>query len=56
MSKSVAQTSQDQDYSRVLVSLSSALSSEPLDKALTMSVRQLRESSEYFDWVGIYLV
>jgi len=56
MSKSVAQTSQDQDYSRVLVSLSSALSSEPLDKALTTSVRQLRQSSDHFDWVGIYLL
>ncbi len=56
MSKSVAQTSQDQDYSRVLVSLSSALSSEALDKALTRSVRQLRQSSDHFDWVGIYLL
>lgn len=56
MSKSVAQTSQDQDYSRVLVSLSSALSSEALDKALTTSVRQLRQSSDHFDWVGIYLL
>src|SRR5438309_8794320 len=56
MSKPAAQTSQAQDYSRVLVSLSSALSSEPLAKALTMSVRLLRESSDHFDWVGIYLV
>src|SRR5947209_5862732 len=56
MSKPAAQTSQAQDYSRVLVSLNSALSSEPLAKALTMSVRLLRESSDHFDWVGIYLV
>src|SRR6266581_7478736 len=56
MSKPAAQTSQAQDYSRVLVSLNSALSSEPLAKALTMSVRLLPESSDHFDWVGIYLV
>jgi putative methionine-R-sulfoxide reductase with GAF domain len=56
MSKSAAQTRQAQDYSRVLVTLSSALSSEPLAKALTTSVRILRESSDHFDWVGIYLV
>src|SRR5207245_9155530 len=56
MSKSAAQTRQAQDYSRVLVSLSSALSSEPLAKALTTSVRIVRESSDHVDWVGIYLV
>ena len=29
---------------------------QPLAKALTDSVRLLRESSDHFDWVGIYLV
>ena len=45
-----------QASSRVLIHLGKALSEEPLDKALTTSVRLLRESSDHFDWVGIYLV
>jgi len=36
--------------------LSRALANELLAKALTMSVNMMRESSDHFDWVGIYLV
>src|SRR2546430_14793481 len=56
MPKSATQATQSADYSSVLATLNRALSSEPLAKALTMSVRLLRESSDHFDWVGIYLV
>ena len=40
----------------MLIHLAKALSEEPPDKALTTSVHLLRESSDYFDWVGIYLL
>ena len=33
-----------------------ALSNESPDKALKTVVRLLRETSDYYDWVGIYLV
>ena len=56
MPKSLVQTGLAQDYSRILAKLSSALSNQPLTKALTASVQLLRESSDHFDWVGIYLV
>ena len=50
------QTRHTEDSSGVLTHLGKALSAEPLDKALTTSVHLLRESSDHFDWVGIYLV
>ncbi len=56
MLESAAQTRRVQDYSSVLAKLASALSDEPSTKALTTSVQLLRESSDHFDWVGIYLV
>jgi L-methionine (R)-S-oxide reductase len=40
----------------VLANLSRVLSSESRAEALMMAVRMLRESSDHFDWVGIYLV
>jgi len=36
--------------------LNRALSNQSLTKALAMSVEILRENSNHFDWVGIYLV
>lgn len=56
MPKSAVQTGQAQDYSTILAELSSALSNQPLAKALMASVQLLREGSDHFDWVGIYLV
>jgi GAF domain-containing protein len=56
MPKSPSQTRQPPDDSVVLDSLSRTLSNDPLSKALTNSVKVLRESSDHFDWVGIYLV
>ena len=56
MFKSGPQTRHAEDSSGVLTHLSRALSDEPSDKALTTSVHLLRESSNHFDWVGIYLV
>src|SRR5690242_3748371 len=44
------------DYSRVLADLNSALSTDPLTKPLTTSVRLLRESSDHFDCIEINLV
>lgn len=54
--KSELQTKHGQDSSDALNHLGKALSEEPPDKALTTSVHLLRESSDHFDWVGIYLV
>jgi GAF domain-containing protein len=56
MPKSQTQATQSPDYSSVLAPLNRALSNDLLAKALTMSVQVLRESSDHFDWVGIYLV
>lgn len=56
MPKSVRQPRQVSDYSRVLTNLGRALSNKLLAEALAMSVQALRESSDHFDWVGIYLV
>ncbi len=56
MLKSTSQTRQTPDDSRVLASLSGVLLNERFSKALTDSVKVLRESSAHFDWVGIYLV
>ena len=56
MPKSASQTRETLGDSRVLVDLRKAFSNEPLCKALSMSVQMLRESSDHFDWVGIYLV
>ena len=56
MPKSTSQTRETPGDSRVLVDLRKAFSNEPLSRALAMSVHMLRESSDHFDWVGIYLV
>lgn len=40
----------------MLIHLAKALSEESPAKALSTSVHLLRESSDHFDWVGIYLV
>jgi L-methionine (R)-S-oxide reductase len=56
MHSSTIQTREYPDHSTVLASLSRAFSNEPLTKAITQSVHILRESSDHFDWVGIYLV
>jgi L-methionine (R)-S-oxide reductase len=56
MSKSGPQTRHAGDSSGVLARLGKALSNEPSAKALTTSARVLRESSDHFDWLGIYLV
>ena len=56
MRKSATQVALSSDLSIVLAALSRAVRNEPLAKALTMSVRVLRDSSDHFDWVGIYLV
>ena len=56
MPKTTAQTRHVGDYSRVLAHLSTALSNEPFATALKTSVHLLRESSDHFEWVGIYLV
>ena len=56
MHRSAIQAKKSPEYSSVLARLSRALSNEPLAKALTTSVQILRESSDHFDWVGIYLV
>jgi GAF domain-containing protein len=56
MPESAAQTRYTQDYSGVLAQLGSALSNEPSSKTFTTSARLLRESSDHFDWVGIYLL
>jgi L-methionine (R)-S-oxide reductase len=40
----------------VLANVSRVLSSESRAEALMMAVRVLRESSDHFDWEGIYLV
>jgi len=56
MPKFTSQTRATPGDSRVLVDLRKAFSNEPLSKALAMSVQMLRESSDHFEWVGIYLV
>ena len=56
MLKSGPQTRHAQDSPEVLIHIAKALSEEPPDKALSTSVRLLRESSDQFDWVGVYLV
>jgi hypothetical protein len=56
MPKSTSQTRETPGDSRVLADLRRAFTNEPLSKALAMSVQMLRESSDHFDWVGIYLV
>ena len=56
MLKSGPQTQHARDSSEVLIHLAKALSEEPPDKALSTSMHLLRESSDHFDWVGIYLV
>jgi len=56
MPKSRTQATQSPEHSSVLATLNRALSNDLLAKALTMSVQVLRESSDHFDWVGIYLV
>jgi putative methionine-R-sulfoxide reductase with GAF domain len=56
MLKSRTQATQSPGSSRVLASLNRALSNKSLTKALAMSVEILRENSDHFDWVGIYLV
>src|SRR5437660_8813621 len=56
MPKSRTQATQSPGSSRVLASLNRALSNQSLTKALAMSVEILRENSNHFDWVGIYLV
>ena len=45
-----------EDASSLLVKLDSILSEESADQALKASVQLLRESSDHYDWVGIYLV
>ena len=52
----MASVQQDRSQSRVISQLQVALSSESPDQALKTVVRLLRESSEYYDWVGVYLV
>ena len=52
----MASVQQDRSQSHVISQLQFALSNESLDEALKTVVRLLRESSEYYDWVGIYLV
>jgi L-methionine (R)-S-oxide reductase len=42
--------------SQVLSGLKSVLSSQPEDHALENAVQLLKESSNYYDWIGIYLV
>src|SRR6267143_4310408 len=56
MPKSTSQPRETPGDSRILVNLRKAVSNEPLAKALVLSVQMLRESSDHFDWVGIYLV
>lgn len=56
MSQFRASVQQDRSQSHVISQLQFALSNESLDEALKTVVRLLRESSEYYDWVGIYLV
>ena len=56
MPKSTSQTRETSGDSGVLARLRNAFSDEPLSKALATSVQILRESSDHFDWVGIYLV
>src|SRR5436853_7704562 len=56
MHRSAIQAKNSPESSRVVAPLTRALSNEPLAKALTTSVQILRESSDHFDWVGIYLV
>ena len=56
MPKSRTQAIQSPGSSRVLASLNRALSNQSLTKALAMSVEILRENSNHFDWLGIYLV
>ena len=56
MSQFRASVQQDRSQSRVISQLQVALSNESPDEALKTVVRLLRESSEYYDWVGIYLV
>ena len=54
--KSTSQTRETLGDSRVLADLRKAFANESLSKALAMSVQMLRESSDHFHWVGIYLV
>ncbi len=56
MSQFRASVQQDRSQSRVISQLQVALSNESPDEALKTVVRLLRESSECYDWVGIYLV
>ena len=52
----MASVQHDRSQSHVIWQLQLALSNESPDKALKTVVRLLRETSDYYDWVGIYLV
>jgi len=54
--QSAASVLQDRSQSRVISQLQVVLSTESPDRALKTVVQLLRENSEYYDWVGIYLV
>ena len=52
----MASVQQDRSQSHVISQLQVALSNESPGEGLKTVVRLPRESSEYYDWVGIYLV
>jgi L-methionine (R)-S-oxide reductase len=56
LSKSATRDSRGPDSSRVLSTLSKVFPNGLTRDALKTTVRILRDSSDHFDWVGIYLV
>src|SRR5438046_10379605 len=52
----MASVQQDRSQSHVISQLQLALSNESPDEALKTVVRLLRQTSDHYDWVGIYLV
>ncbi|HET7405405.1 MAG TPA: GAF domain-containing protein [Candidatus Bathyarchaeia archaeon] len=44
------------DSRQIVEQIQNALTGEQIETALKKSVRILRQSSDYYDWVGIYLV
>jgi L-methionine (R)-S-oxide reductase len=56
MSKQTPTTKQAHNVREVILQIEAVISRQNIESALKMSVRILRQSSDYYDWVGIYLV
>ena len=56
MSKQAAVTKRRYDSGEIILQIQKALSTQKIQPALKTSVGIMRQSSDHYDWVGIYLV